>query len=175
MKLLLHICCAPCAIYPLPIIKQKHEVDGFFYNPNIHPFSEYEKRRTTLETFAASTDLHVIYDEGYPLDDFFRAVSFKEKNRCEHCYQLRLEKTAKVARERGYTAFTTTLLYSKYQKHELIKSICENVSRENELFFFYYDFRIGWQTGVDESRRQEMYRQKYCGCIYSERDRFCKT
>ncbi|MEI7589819.1 MAG: epoxyqueuosine reductase QueH [Deltaproteobacteria bacterium] len=168
MKLLLHICCAPCTIYPLSLlISNAYNVTGFFSNPNIHPFVEYEKRRITLQQFAQNIALDVIYEQGYPLEDFFRAVSFNETNRCEHCYRLRLEKTAIFAQQHGYQSFSTTLLYSKYQKHELIKTICEQLAQDYCIEFVYEDFRVGWQKGVDESRKQGMYRQKYCGCIYS--------
>ena len=175
MRVLLHICCAPCTIFPLTALRgEGHEVGGFFYNPNIHPYSEYEKRLDTLRGYAAETALDVIISEGYPIELFFRGVSFREEERCGSCYRLRLEQTAAAAGERGFDAFSTTLLYSKYQKHDLIREAAEEVSLKTGVLFLYRDFRQGWQQGVDVSREMNMYRQKYCGCIYSERERFLK-
>ncbi len=173
MNLLLHICCAPCAIYPLQALKDEgHQVTGFFYNPNIHPFIEYRKRLDTLLNFAEGIDLPLIHSEDYPLEDFMRMVTFRETLRCEPCYHLRLGRTAGTAREKGFDGFTSTLFYSKYQQHQSMKTIAEALSIETDTIFYYRDFRTGWKEGITESRNLGMYRQQYCGCLYSERERY---
>ncbi len=171
----MHICCGPCTIYPLKELRTHgHEVTGIFYNPNIHPYQEYRRRLETLNNYASRAFLNIICPEGYPLEEFLRQVAFKEKERCEYCLQDRLKYTAEMAAADQYDGFTTTLLYSKYQKHDLIRQIGEHFSRQLGIPFYYQDFRDGWAEGVRISRELEMYRQPYCGCIYSEKERFYK-
>lgn len=175
MKLLLHICCAPCTIYPLKILRQEgHHVTGCFYNPNIHPYLEYKRRLDTLKDYATKEDIQVVHDETYPMESFLRKVVFDEENRCRHCYEMRLRHAAEMAQKGSYEGFTTTLLYSKYQKHEWIQEAGEQAAAEYGVPFIYYDFRQGWSEGVEISRRLGLYRQPYCGCIYSEKDRYLK-
>lgn len=176
MKMLMHICCGPCTIYPLKELRtQGHEVTGVFYNPNIHPYQEYRKRSQTLRDYADKTFLNMIWPEGYPLEDFLRAVSgMKENERCAFCLRSRLTYTAELAINEKYDCFTTTLLYSKYQKHDLIREIAKDLSQKFGIFFYYQDFRTGWNEGIKISKELEMYRQPYCGCIYSEKDRYYK-
>lgn len=175
MKILLHICCAPCAIYPVQALTGGgHYVHGFFYNPNIHPYQEFSRRVAALEEYAGLRNLPVIWDKTYDLERFLRQVVFREAQRCRFCYHLRLSAAARTARGGKFDAFTTTLLYSKHQRHDLIREIGEQVARETGLPFFYADFREGWQTGQTQSRELGLYRQQYCGCIYSERERYCK-
>jgi predicted adenine nucleotide alpha hydrolase (AANH) superfamily ATPase len=174
MKLLLHICCAPCAIYPHQVLREAgHEVRGFFYNPNIHPYQEFARRAATLKEYAAQSGLPIIWDETYDLEGFLRLVVFREAERCRFCYQLRLMAAARVARGGKFDAFTSTLLYSKFQNHELIRELGFAAAREVGIPFHYEDFRQGWQFGLKQSQELGLYRQQYCGCIYSERDRFC--
>ena len=173
MKILLHICCAPCSIYPLKVLSENNfDVMGFFYRHNIHPYSECLKRQQTLETYAQKIDLQVIYQEGYDLEGFLQKMIFREKNRCQICYHDRLLTTAHIAKHGKFDFFTTTLLYSKFQNHEMIKSIGESVGKTIGVPFYYADFRKGWKEGIEESKQLEMYRQQYCGCIYSEKERF---
>jgi len=177
MRVLLHICCAPCAIYPLKKLKEKgYEVWGFWYNPNIHPFEEYKRRLETLKDFANKTDLKMIWQDSYDLEFFLREVTFREAFgvRCKTCYYIRLEATAKTAKHGKFDAFTTTLLYSKFQNHQTIKEICENLKVRYGVDFYYEDFREGWKEGIETSKELGMYRQGYCGCIYSEKERYCK-
>jgi len=175
MKILLHICCAPCAVYPVQVLTGgEHYVHGFFYNPNIHPYQEFARRAGALEEFARLRQLPVIWDRAYDLEGFLRQVVFREAERCRFCYHLRLLSAARTARGGKFDAFTSTLLYSKYQKHELIREIGEQVARETGLPFYYEDFRQGWQAGQAQSKELGLYRQQYCGCIYSERERYCK-
>ena len=170
MKLLMHICCAPCTIYPLEELRScGHDVQGLYYNPNIHPYLEYRKRLDALAQYADRCSLPVTYDEGYDLEGFLRNVAFREKERCVYCYRVRMYRTAHLAKEGGFEAFTTTLLYSKFQKHAVIKEIGESLEKEHGVKFYYRDFRLGWQKGIAQSKEMGMYRQPYCGCVYSER------
>jgi epoxyqueuosine reductase len=176
LNILLHICCGPCTIYPLRILREEgHEVCGYFYNPNIHPYLEYKKRLDTLAVYAGREGFRIMREEGYPLEGFLRQIVFREGDRCRHCYRLRLVKTAQIAKGGGFGAFTTTLLYSRYQKHDLIRSIGEEVAEEYNIPFLYRDFREGWSEGVKISKALGLYRQPYCGCIYSEKARYCTT
>lgn len=175
MKILMHICCGPCSIYPLQILRaQGFEVTGFFYNPNIHPYREYLQRSQTLKNYAQSVDLKVIWSQNYPLEEFLRQTAFMNKDRCAYCYKERLQAAIGVAMKSHYDVFTTTLLYSKYQNHEVIREIAQDLGRKAGIDFYYQDFRLGWSEGVKISKEMGLYRQSYCGCIYSEKERFYK-
>lgn len=172
-KVLLHICCGPCAIYPLDVLREQgHNVMGYFYNPNIHPYTEYIKRKEALEKFAQIAGLKVIYDEKYDFADFLRNASYREARRCLMCYEMRLNQAAHIAKKGKFDYFTTTLLVSKYQKHELISEVGKAVGERYGIPFLYYDFREGFSKGVERSREMGIYRQQYCGCIYSEVERY---
>lgn len=173
MKLLLHICCAPCSIYPIGRIRANHhDIMGFFYRSNIHPFTECLKRQQTLEAYARQIDLKLIVAQDYDLETFLQSIAFREANRCHICYHQRLQTTAKLAKRGKFDGFSTTLLYSKHQNHDAIRSIGEALAGQNGLTFYYEDFREGWKEGIDISKRLGMYRQQYCGCIYSEKERY---
>jgi predicted adenine nucleotide alpha hydrolase (AANH) superfamily ATPase len=173
MKLLLHACCGPCSVYPLKTLRQDGvDVMGFFYRSNIHPFTECLKRQQTLTEYAHQAGFQVIISDTYDLEGFLRNVVYREKDRCRFCYHDRLRSTALLARRGKFEAFSTTLLYSKFQQHELVKSIGEAVATEIGIQFFYRDFRIGWKEGIETSKRLNMYRQQYCGCVYSEKERY---
>lgn len=175
MKILLHICCAPCSIIPVQFLRnQGLNVMGFFYRHNIHPYTECLKRQEALEYYAKKIDLRVIYQEGYDLKGFIRNVVFRESNRCSYCYHERLRATALIAKHGKFDYFTSTLLYSKFQKHDTIKSMGESIASSVGVPFYYHDFRAGWKDGMKESKRIELYRQQYCGCIYSEKERYYK-
>ncbi len=146
---------------------------GFFYRYNIHPFQECLKREDTLKQYSESMGLKVIYQKDYKIEKFLQSIVFREKERCRYCYYDRLKATALVAKKGKFEGFTTTLLYSKFQNHELIIQTGEAIAKKYNLKFFYHDFREGWKFGIEESKRLEMYRQQYCGCIYSEKDRYC--
>ena len=147
---------------------------GYFYRHNIHPYTECLQRQETLEQYAAKIDLRVIYQEGYDLEGFLRNIAFRESDRCTYCYHDRLRATALVAKKGRFDYFSSTLLYSKFQNHEAIKTIGDSVGKKIGVPFFYNDFRIGWKDGISESKRQNLYRQQYCGCIYSEKERYYK-
>jgi len=175
MKLLLHLCCAPCTIYPLEILrKEAGQVKGVFFNPNIHPYLEYKKRLDTVREYAAREGLEVAVAEGYPIEEFLLKTAALGKDRCSYCYEVRLRHTAEQARKGLFDAFTTTLLYSRYQKHDLIRATAEDAAREFNIPFYYRDFRTGWEEGVRLSKDMGLYRQKYCGCIFSEKERYFK-
>lgn len=175
MNILLHVCCGPCTVYPLDYLRREgHTVSGYFYNPNIHPYREFKRRIGALVEFADKTHFKVEIDRNYGLTEYLRKVVFNEKSRCSLCYDMRLEKTAKLAAEQGADAFTSTLLYSKYQNHQLLIDKAQEFSSRYGVNFFYQDFREGWQQGIDQSIAMDLYRQPYCGCIYSEQERYDK-
>jgi len=174
MKLLLHICCGPCALYPVKelLSKKFDKITGFFYNPNIHPPSEYKRRRDALSEAAKKICLEVVMPE-YKMEEYFRKTLSKEDSpeRCQLCWELRLSETADFAKANGFDAFTTTLLVSPYQDHEKVKKIGEKVADEKGVQFYYQDFRPGFKDGQEQAKKENLYRQKYCGCVFSELER----
>ncbi len=173
MKILLHICCAPCAVYPYYRLREEGmAATGFFYNPNIHPYTEYKKRLDTVKDFSIRAGFDVLFRDAYDLDEFLSRIVGKGPRRCEQCYRMRLDAAGKAARDKGFTLFTTSLLYSKFQKHDLIKGVAKETAAEHKLEFYYEDFRQGWREGIVESKAMGLYRQQYCGCIYSEKERY---
>lgn len=178
MRMLLHVCCGPCSVYPVKYLQTEHpeyELTGYFYNPNIHPYKEFIRRLDTLQTFAEKIGLaNLIIDDSYTLEEFLQAALAAPGGRCTYCYELRMCQTARYAKEHGFDCFSTTLLVSPYQQHELIVAAAEKAAAAESVRFQYLDFRPGYQEGVTISRELEMYRQPYCGCVFSERDRYCK-
>ncbi len=175
MRLLLHLCCGPCAAFPVKFLRENnYNIIGYFYNPNIHPYKEFKQRLDTLKAYAAQVDLSLTVDSSYSLEEFLTEALREGSARCSTCYELRLRQTATVAKEQAFDGFTTTLLVSPYQKHELIKEIGKKIAKEIRIEFCYFDFRTGWQEGVNLSRNMELYRHPYCGCIFSEKERYCK-
>lgn len=172
MKLLLHMCCGPCAVYPHKVLSMEHDITGLFYNPNIHPYTEYKKRLDTAREFADKSDFKLITIDEYNLDEFLRNAAFREGQRCIMCYAERLERAASVAKSGRFDAFSTTLLVSPFQKHDLIRKIGDEAGKKYGVDFLYKDFREGFKEGVEKSKELGLYRQPYCGCIYSERDRY---
>ncbi len=175
MNILLHICCANCAIYPVDVLRrQQHEVTGFFYNHNIHPYQEFRKRLESTRDYADRIELPLVVHDDYLLDEFLSHVAQKPEERCHYCYQSRLREAAEQAHTIGADAFTSTLLYSRYQQHDAIIDYGQQLAAEFQLTFFYEDFRRGWNEGIKISKQMGLYRQQYCGCIYSERDRYAR-
>lgn len=176
MKLLLHACCGPCACYPT----EKLSADGvdftiLYFNPNIHPYKEFKHRLATLREFCEKKEYDLVINKSYPVEECIGGMLHEyEVNsvRCAFCYRMRFRYAAQFAKEHGYDAFSTTLLVSPYQKHELIKREAQAAAEEFGVPFFYEDWRTGYQRGVDISLELGLYRQQYCGCVFSERDRY---
>lgn len=132
------------------------------------------KREDTLKEYAGRINLKVVYQKGYELERFLQNAVFRESQRCTFCYHDRLLAACKTAKRGKFDAFTTTLLYSKHQNHDLIASMGDEIGRKEGVKFLYRNFSAGWKEGIEESKRLGMYRQQYCGCIYSEKERFYK-
>jgi len=174
MKILLHACCAGCAIYTFEALEKKFDhITGFFFNPNIHPYAEFNNRRAALEEYAAKYKKEIAFCE-YAPRDFFHEINYKEAKgeRCPICWRMRLRRAANFAKENGYDSFTSTLLISPYQDHMLIKVIGEEISKEMGVTFYYEDFRPGFKESQVALKKDALYSQKYCGCIYSEIERY---
>ncbi len=175
MKVLLHCCCAPCSLSCIkPLQDEGAGLSLFWYNPNIHPFKEYEARRDCLLEYAKEIGLAVRVKENYGLREFVKNVADNIDGRCVYCYEHRLEETAKYAKENGFEYFTTTLLASLYQDHDAIKAAGERFAEIYGVKFLYRDFRTGFREGNTLARNKGFYMQKYCGCIFSEEDRYKK-
>ena len=175
MNTLLHICCAPCANQCIEVLRgDGYGVTGYWYNPNIHPFTEYRERRNTLRTYAAAIDLPMIEQDDYGLRPFVREVAEDIENRCVKCYEMRLFEAARTAKEKGFDSFTSSLFISPYQNHELMRSVAERAAAEYGVEFLYRDFRPYFRAGQDKARELGMYMQKYCGCVFSEQERYLK-
>ncbi len=173
--MLLHACCGPCACYST----QKIMEDGihptlFFYNPNIHPYQEFLARREGLQQLATIRNLEIIEAPGYPMEEFLANVAADPAKRCDFCYRSRLQQTALKAKELGFSLFGTTLLISPYQNRERIVEIGKDLARENGLEFYDQDLRPGFRQSQAMAKEYGLYRQKYCGCIYSEKERYYK-
>lgn len=175
MKTLLHICCAPCSIIPISVLRDEgHEVTGFFYNPNIHPYGEWSRRLEALRAYAEREGFGLRVLPEYDLEEFLRNTIINPQTpaRCAVCYSMRLRRAAREAALAGAQAFSTTLLVSPYQQHDMIKAIGEKAGEEHGVKFLYYDLRPRFREGMARARSLGIYTQQYCGCIYSERDRF---
>lgn len=175
MKLLLHICCAPCSIMCIETLRNEGiEPVGFWNNPNIHPYTEYRMRKNTLVDYAKSIGLELIVHGEYGLRPFVRAVAEDIDGRCAQCYRMRMEAAAEYAAQNGFTHFTSTLFVSPYQNHELLRKTAEEAAKKYGVSFLYRDFRPYFREGQDRARELGLYMQKYCGCVFSEEDRYKK-
>jgi len=175
MKLLMHICCANCCSFPVRTLLSKGiDIKGLWFNPNIHPYMEYQMRLDSVQKLEKSWNLHVEYIDDYGLKDFLRAVVNREDDRCGYCYSIRLEQTAMTAKKMGLDGFTTSLLVSPYQKFDMIIQTGTMMGKRYGIPFYAEDFRSGRREGVRISTELGLYRQKYCGCVYSEMERFWK-
>lgn len=173
MKVLMHICCGPCGVYPVQdLLKQGYDVYGYYYNPNIHPYQEYVKRKEGAEEMGRQLEIPILAAAEYHPETYFRQVSFKEAERCHICYLIRLQETAARAKEEGYAGFTTTLLISPWQKHDLIRQVGEKVADDVGIPFLYFDWRKSFSEGRRQAKLMGLYRQQYCGCLYSEQERY---
>lgn len=177
MKLLMHVCCAPCSVYCIEELRNEGiEPTLYWYNPNIHPYMEYKARRDCLKEYANIINVKAIFEEEYGLDSFCKNVISNLNSRCvNYCYPVRLKKTFEYAKKHGYDTVTTTLLYSIYQQHDYIKQLMEQYSKEYKIDFLYRDFRIGFWKGHQKAHDLGLYMQKYCGCIFSSEEKIIST
>ena len=174
MKLLMHTCCAPCSVYCIDTLRKEGiEPTLLWYNPNIHPYTEYVLRRDCLKEYSKKIGVNAIFEDEYGLEPFCKEVINDVKTRCiKYCYPIRLRHTFEYAKEHGYDTVTTTLLYSIYQKHDYIKHLMEKYSEEYGIKFLYKDFRVGYWEGHQKAHELGLYMQKYCGCIFSAEMRY---
>jgi len=176
MRLLLHACCAPCLTAPYKHLSEKFDITVFWYNPNIQPYREYLRRLRAMREYTAKEGIDVICDLSYPLEEWLYKTSILSRKsnvlRCRYCYADRLYKTAKKAKELNFDLFSTTLLLAPYQKHEIVKEIGMNIAQKTGVNFYYEDMRKWFDEAEDMARKAGIYRQGYCGCIYSEADRY---
>ena len=175
-RVLIHSCCAHCAAHTVEHWRQQdYEVSAFWYNPNIHPYMEHQLRLEAMQSLAQEMDLPLIINEGYDIIDYFRQVAGHEAERCRHCFRLRLAKTAETAKTMGFDAFTTTLLISPQQKHEIIQEMGNELAGEKDVAFLYADLRKRYSDSRRMTKPMELYRQQYCGCVYSEWERYAES
>ena len=171
--LLIHSCCAHCAAFPVSYWRnQGYQVSALWYNPNVHPYLEHERRLEAMKSLAEKMDLPLSLFESYDIIEYFRCVAGREEERCRFCFELRLAKTAALARERGFDAFTSTLLISPHQKHELLRETGSRLAQEKGVDFLYADLRKRYSDSRHITKPLDLYRQQYCGCIYSEWERY---
>lgn len=178
IKILLHICCGPCGVaFCGGIVKEGFAPTLLWHNPNIHPFVEYKNRRDAAKNFADLRELPIEVDDNYGLRDFVYDVSEvmdDRQNRCAYCYRSRLEYAAKHAAKYGYVAFSTTLLASPYQDFEAICNFGYKLAKKYKCEFIVRDFREDFRAAMNEAREMGLYMQKYCGCVFSEEERYRK-
>lgn len=179
--LLLHACCAPCSSACLERLSNFFKITIIYYNPNITEEKEYLKRLEELKNFIQKIKVKYpinIIDTRYDPKEFFEISKGLEKEkergkRCYKCYELRLEETAKVAKENNFDFFATTLTLSPYKKTDWLNEIGENLSNKYQTSYLYSDFKKknGYKRSIELSKKYNLYRQDYCGCIYSKLER----
>lgn len=176
--LLLHSCCAPCSSYVLEYLSNYMEITVLYYNPNISPEEEYrarqEEQRRLIGAMPCSFPVHFVEGDYCP-EIFFHTVKGHEKDeeggeRCFLCYELRLREAARIAKEGGYDYFTTTLSISPLKNARKLNAIGEQLSREYGVPYLYSDFKKknGYKRSIELSAEYQLYRQNYCGCIFSK-------
>ncbi len=174
-KLLLHVCCAPCSTHSADVLKDNYDVSMYFYNPNIHPCGEYEKRLEECKRVAEHLGLSI--EEGtYDVERWLEMISgFEEApeggTRCRLCFSIRLDEVARYAKEKGFDCFTTTMTISPHKDSTKINEIGERVALKQGVSWVHSDFKKqdGFRKSVELSNKLGLYRQKYCGCFYSVR------
>lgn len=171
----MHICCANCSLYPLKnFLSRGIDVRGLWLNPNIHPYAEYQMRLESVQRLQRLWSLDIEYIDNYGLKEFLKAVVDREDDRCILCYSMRLEEVARTAKKMGLDGFTTSLLASPYQKFDMIINVGKEIEKRYSIEFYIEDFRVGWKPNIGLSKELGLYRQRYCGCIYSEMERYLK-
>jgi len=172
-KVLIHVCCAHCTAYTVDYWRQQsYEVSAFWYNPNIQPFTEHQNRLESMESLSQEMDLSLNNTEGYDTTEYLRRVVGHESERCRHCFELRLSTTADAALQKDFSAFTTTLLISPHQEHDLLKETGSRLAEEKGIEFLYADLRKRYSDSRHMTKPFNLYRQQYCGCVYSETEHY---
>ena len=173
--LLLHICCAPCSTHVIDTLKEDFSVTAFFYNPNIQPVDEYSRRLDETKSYLQNIGIELIID-GYEIEAWQKAIEGYESEpeggkRCEACFTLRLEKLAEAGKEKGCEYITTTLSISPHKDAGVLNRLGERIAAAYGLKFYKADFKKkdGFKISCSKARAHGMYRQGYCGCIYSKR------
>jgi predicted adenine nucleotide alpha hydrolase (AANH) superfamily ATPase len=173
-RILLHVCCGPCAIAPILRLKEAgYDVVGLFFNPNIQPAMEYLRRRAGAARVAAILGVDMRFGDYDPVPHLRRSLA-DPAGRCAPCWEERLDAAAAAAADLGCDAFTSSLLYSKYQDHAVLAALGQARAEARGVPFLYRDFRVHWDEGVALSREWGVYRQPYCGCVLSELDRYAR-
>lgn len=173
--ILLHTCCAPCLIVPYRLLSGRGlHVVAYFYNPNIQPFSEYRKRYSEVVRYCEQNRIELRVGT-YDMEEHLRACAEEPANRCGRCFRMRLDATAREAERAGIERFSTTLSVSPYQEQALINEAGDMAATGRPVLFHAEDFRDGYRESITLSKDAGMYRQKYCGCVYSEKERFQKS
>lgn len=173
MKLLLHICCGPCASATIPWWQGRGVgLLGFSFNPNIHPLLEYRRRLTGAREVCEATGVDLIEDRSYDPPAWFASVANGQGPRCVRCIGQRLERAAEEAVRQGCDAFSTSLSISPWQDHDAIRGEGKRAGELHQVEFVYQDLRSLYEESRRRSREMGIYRQKYCGCLVSEWERY---
>ena len=172
-SVLVHSCCVHCTAHTVDHWRgQGYEVVALWYNPNIHPYMEHQHRLKAMQSLVQEINLPLIVSDGYDMVEYFRQVAGHEAERCHYCFTLRLSRTAETALQKGFSAFTTTLLISPHQRHDLLWEIGNRLAEKNGIDFLYTDLRKRYSDSRRMTKGLNLYRQQYCGCIYSEWERY---
>ncbi|MFC1805419.1 epoxyqueuosine reductase QueH [Planctomycetota bacterium] len=177
-SILVHTCCAPCLCALLePLEARDGDFTAYFYNPNIHPLIEFRRRLKAVQVLADQARFPLVVDDAYGLNAFLDAVwnSRERPQRCRACYTMRLEATAAYAAGHGFPVFTSTLLVSPQQDREVICEVGHAAAERHGVAFDDTDYRDRHDVGVAQAKKQQLYRQQYCGCIFSEHERYRDT
>ena len=177
-KLLLHSCCAPCSSYVITYLYDYFDITILYYNPNIYPYEEYKKRKDEQIRLISNFKGVKIIDCDYDNDIYNEVIKGLENepergSRCTKCFYLRLDKTGEIAKKNNFEYFVTTLTVSPYKNAKLLNEIGEDISKKYDIKWLYSDFKKndGYKKSIELSKKYDLYRQDYCGCIYSKRDK----
>ncbi len=177
-KLLLHSCCAPCSSYVITYLYDYFDITILYYNPNIYPYEEYKKRKDEQIRLISNFKSVKIIDCDYDNDIYNEVIKGLENepergSRCTKCFYLRLDKTGEFAKKNNFEYFGTTLTVSPYKNARLLNEIGEDISKKYDIKWLYSDFKKndGYKKSIELSKKYDLYRQDYCGCIYSRRDK----
>ena len=172
-SILIHCCCAHCTAYTVDYWRrQGYELTAFWYNPNIHPYREHQQRLKAMKSLAGELQFPLVINDDYEMKKYFNRVVGNEGQRCRYCFQLRLQKTAEAAIELGFKAFTSSLLISPHQKHDLLLEVGNTIAKDMDINYLYTDLRKRYSDSRRITKPLGLYRQQYCGCVYSKWERF---